>query len=98
MTWKSTEKRIPGELPENSATVHSQRVTLERLGKGKGLLQVLILAHCPGEMIAGFLGQDRFQGYNRRKLWFTIKWKGQKRGSEARNKTKTNPTDNTRNP
>lgn len=71
MNWKSTEKRKLEELLENSATIHSQRATLERLGKGKCLVQVLNLAHCPGEMIAELLGQEakeRFHGYNTREL------------------------------
>lgn len=71
MTWKSTEKRKLEELLENSATIHSQTATLERLGKVKCLVQVLSLAHCPGEMIAGLLGKeakDGFHGYNTREV------------------------------
>lgn len=66
MTWKSTEKRKVEELLENS-----QRASLERLGKAKCLVQVLNLTHCPGEMIAGLLGQeakDRFHGYHTREV------------------------------
>lgn len=71
MTWKSTEKRKVEELLENSATIHSQRASLERLGKARCLVQVLNLTHCPGEMIAGLLGQeakDRFHGYHTREV------------------------------
>jgi hypothetical protein len=69
MTWKSTKKSIQRAQPPQCYQSNTRKAR-----KGEVCpVQALILAHCPRDIIVGFLGpeaKDRFHGYNTWKLGF----------------------------